>query len=114
MLKTITGAKHAIATSSGTTTLHWLWWCGSWGRDGSDDASSSFVATANAISYCRAVPHFVDISPKTLGIDLGLCVPAAEIAKVTKKDALTGRRVVLLKLLFLFIHLVIPVNWTQF
>jgi perosamine synthetase len=29
----------------------------------------SFVATANAVSYIRAVPHFIDCDEKTLGID---------------------------------------------
>ena len=30
----------------------------------------TFVATANAISYNSAVPHFVDCEKKTLGIDV--------------------------------------------
>ena len=29
----------------------------------------SFVGTVNAVSYCNAIPHFVDIEEKTLGID---------------------------------------------
>ena len=29
----------------------------------------TFVATANAISYLNAIPHFVDCNEKTLGID---------------------------------------------
>ena len=31
--------------------------------------SLTFVATANAITYCGAIPHFVDSETKTLGID---------------------------------------------
>ena len=30
--------------------------------------SFSFVATANAIRYCGAIPHFVDIDTDTLGV----------------------------------------------
>ncbi|MFA6601138.1 MAG: LegC family aminotransferase, partial [Candidatus Omnitrophota bacterium] len=29
----------------------------------------TFVATANAVTYCHAVPHFVDSEEKTLGVD---------------------------------------------
>ncbi|KAA2302058.1 aminotransferase DegT, partial [Clostridioides difficile] len=29
----------------------------------------TFVATANAVSYLGAIPHFVDVSEKTLGVD---------------------------------------------
>jgi len=29
----------------------------------------TFVATANAVSYCGATPHFVDSAPNTLGLD---------------------------------------------
>jgi perosamine synthetase len=29
----------------------------------------TFVATANAVAYCQAVPHFVDSEERTLGID---------------------------------------------
>ena len=28
----------------------------------------SFVATANAVSHIGAIPHFIDIEPKTLGM----------------------------------------------
>ncbi len=31
--------------------------------------SLTFIATANAVSYCGAVPHFVDSEEKTLGVD---------------------------------------------
>ena len=31
--------------------------------------SLSFVATANAVTYSNATPHFVDSAPNTLGID---------------------------------------------
>ncbi|MFD2881211.1 DegT/DnrJ/EryC1/StrS family aminotransferase [Paenibacillus rhizoplanae] len=31
--------------------------------------SLTFIATANAVSYLQAVPHFVDVSEHTLGLD---------------------------------------------
>jgi len=29
----------------------------------------TFVATPNAVSYCDAIPHFVDSEERTLGLD---------------------------------------------
>ena len=29
----------------------------------------TFIATANAVSYLQAIPHFVDVSEQTLGLD---------------------------------------------
>ena len=31
--------------------------------------SLTFIATANAISYLQAIPHFVDVNEETLGVD---------------------------------------------
>jgi dTDP-4-amino-4,6-dideoxygalactose transaminase len=38
--------------------------------------SHSFIATANSIRYCGAIPVFVDIEPDTLNIDPALIEPA--------------------------------------
>ncbi|MEO0475258.1 MAG: LegC family aminotransferase, partial [Planctomycetota bacterium] len=65
-----TGAKHAIAVGTGTAALHVALLMA--GVEPGDEVlcpSLTFVATANAISYCQAVPHFVDIDATTLGID---------------------------------------------
>ena len=35
--------------------------------------SLTFVATANAVSHVGVIPHFVDSSPDTLGIDPEAC-----------------------------------------
>jgi len=32
--------------------------------------SFSFVATANAVKYCGAIPHFIDSEERTLGVDV--------------------------------------------
>ena len=29
----------------------------------------TFIATANAVSYCNAIPHLVDVEHRTLGLD---------------------------------------------
>jgi perosamine synthetase len=64
------GANHACAVSNCTTALH-LALC-AMGLGAGDEVitvSHSFIATANAIRYCGAVPVFVDIDPATFNID---------------------------------------------
>ena len=65
-----TGAKHAVVTVNGTAALHVALLMAGVGPD--DEVlipTLSFVATANAVRYCGAVPHFVDSDERTLGID---------------------------------------------
>ncbi|MFI4861171.1 MAG: LegC family aminotransferase [Phycisphaerales bacterium JB063] len=69
-IKSFTGANHAIATVNGTAALHIaLLMAGVETGDHVLCPSLTFVATANAISYCGATPHFVDVEARTLGID---------------------------------------------
>jgi dTDP-4-amino-4,6-dideoxygalactose transaminase len=75
------GTLHACAVSSCTTALHLaLLAAGVGAGDEVITVSHSFIATANAIRYCGAVPVFVDIAERTFNID------AAEIER-----AITGR-----------------------
>jgi len=65
-----TGAKYAVATSSGTTALHMsLLATGVKPGDKVLTTPFSFVATANAILYCNAFPVFCDVDRKTCNID---------------------------------------------
>src|SRR5205809_7957649 len=63
------GAPHACAVSNCTTALH-LALCalGVGAGDEVITVSHSFIATANAIRYCNAVPVFVDIEPLSLNM----------------------------------------------
>ena len=66
----LTGAKFAVAVVNGTAALHIaLKLAGVLPGDEVLIPSLSFVATANAVTYCGANPHFVDSEEKTLGID---------------------------------------------
>ena len=70
-----TGAKYAVATSSGTSALHISLLLA--GVDENSEVITqplTFVATCNTISYCNANPIFVDVERSTMG----LCPSALE------------------------------------
>jgi dTDP-4-amino-4,6-dideoxygalactose transaminase len=64
------GVKHCVALSSGTAALH-LGLLGLGVQSGDDviTTPNSFLATAEAITYCGARPVFVDIDPATANLD---------------------------------------------
>ena len=69
-LADFTGAKYAIAVVNGTAALHIALKLG--GVKEKDEVlvpALNFVASANAVTYCGATPHFVDSNTKTLGVD---------------------------------------------
>lgn len=65
-----TGVKRAVATVNGTSALHMcLLLAGVRPGDEVLIPTLTFVATANAVAYCGAVPHFADSETTTLGMD---------------------------------------------
>lgn len=69
-LAAYTGAKYAVAVVNGTAALHvGLLLAGVQAGDEVLVPALTFVATANAVRYCNATPHFVDSNESTLGID---------------------------------------------
>ncbi len=93
-----TGARHAIAVVNGTAALHVaLQLAGVRSGDEVLVPALTFVATANAVTYCGATPHFVDSEKTTLGMAAG---PLREyLSRVTEQRAgqcinrVTGRPV---------------------
>ena len=68
-LEVYTGIKHAVATVNGTAALHLcLELIGLQPYDEVLLPALTFVATANAVCYCKAIPHFVDSTEVTLGL----------------------------------------------
>src|SRR6056300_771890 len=64
-----TGAKYAVATTNGTSALHIsLILAGVRQDDEVITQPLNFVASCNAISYCRARPIFIDVDIDTMGL----------------------------------------------
>ena len=69
-LANFTGAKYAVSLVNGTAALHIaLKLAGVQAGDEVLLPALTFVATANAVAYCDAIPHFVDSEESTFGID---------------------------------------------
>jgi perosamine synthetase len=67
---TYVGANYACAVSNCTTALHLaLLAVGVQPGDEVITVSHSYIATANSIRYCGAIPVFVDIEPQTYNIN---------------------------------------------
>lgn len=69
LLAGLLGSRYSIAVVSGTAALH-LGLLGLGVRE-SDEVlvpSMTFVASVNAIAYCGATPHFVDVEDEVFGV----------------------------------------------
>jgi len=98
MMGKITGAKYAIALVNGTNALHLSLLLAGVEKD--DEVlvqSLTFIATANAISYCNATPNFVDVDKETLGLSPSLLKEYLdEIAEMRDGrcfNKITGKRI---------------------
>jgi len=64
------GAKRVVLTVNGTSALHVCLMLS--GVEANDEVlmpALTFVATANAVAYIGATPHFVDVDDASLGVD---------------------------------------------
>lgn len=93
-----TGVKRAVAVVNGTAALHVCLRLVGVERD--DEVlipTLTFIATANAVSYCGAIPHFVDSEESTLGLaPAKLADYLTDIAEMRPQgcfNKLTGRRI---------------------
>lgn len=101
-LAAYTGAKYAVAVVNGTAALHIaLKLSGVKAEDEVLVPALTFVATANAISYCNAVPHFVESEECCLGIDpvalrsyLNFCTEQRDGLCINKKSGRVIRAIV--------------------
>jgi perosamine synthetase len=93
MLQEFTGATCAVATVNGTAALQvCLELVGVKRGDEVLIPTLTFIATANAVSYRGAIPHFVDSEERTLGVDAKkLDVYLREIAVVRENHCVNRR-----------------------
>jgi perosamine synthetase len=109
-LTRVTGAKRAVAVVNGTAALEICFRLA--GVKPGDEVlcpSLTFVATANAISHCGAVPHFVDVSierfsicPESLRSHLKKIAKLDESGRTVNRE--TGRPISALCLMHCFGH----------
>lgn len=91
-LAALSGTKFAVATMSGTAALHAaLHIIGVAPGDEVIMPALTFVATANAVTYCGAVPHFVDMELATLGLDPQKLKTHLEHVSTRKEGKLVNR-----------------------
>lgn len=108
-LESFTGIAHAVAVSNGTAALDVCFRLA--GVESGDEVLTptlSFVATANAITYRGATPHFVDSEQRTLGVDpIRLETHLQTVAKIdggTCINTRTGRPIRALAIMHVFGH----------
>lgn len=103
------GVRRAIAVVNGTAALHvCLRLVGAGEGDEVLVPALTFVAVANAVTYCGAVPHFVDSEERTLGLDPGkLGEYLGEVGELRPRGCFnrrTGRRIRAVVLMHTFGH----------
>ena len=93
-----TKTKYSVATSSGTSALHLVLRYFNMGKN--DEVllpSLTYVATANAITYCGSTPNFLDVENDSFGIcPTKLLVHLKKISKKKGKytyNKKTGRKI---------------------
>jgi perosamine synthetase len=106
-----TGVRHAIAVVNGTAALHVaLLLAGVTRGDEVLLPALTFIATANAVAYCGATPHFVDSNAEVPGIDVErLAAYLGDIAEVGPdgcRNRCTGARIAAIVPVHIFGHVV--------
>ena len=104
-----TGAKYAVSLINGTSALHLaLKLAGVKAGEEVLVQAFNFIAAANAITYCGATPHFVDIENENLGIDPNKL--QSYLSEISKKNGeqienvITGRCIKALVVMHTFGH----------
>ncbi len=108
-LAEFTGAAYAIATSNGTAALHTCMLLAA--VEPGDEVllpTLTFIATANAVSYVGAIPHFVDSEGISLGVDAAkldeYLREEAQIVDDVCRNRRTGARIRALVVMHVFGH----------
>jgi len=108
-LAAYTGAAHAVAVVNGTAALHiCLILAGVKTNDEVIIPNLTFIATANAVCYCGAIPLLADSEPDRLGLDAvklqSFLSDTAELRDGHCFNKRTGRRIAALMPMHTFGH----------
>ena len=109
-IATTVGTHYAVATTNGTAALHLaLRAIGVAQGDAVVVPSVTFIAPVNAVSYCGAVPVFMDVDPATLCLDVPKTIEYIERACIHRADGVvvdreSGRRVAAVVVVDVFGH----------
>lgn len=108
-LAELCGVPHAVAVMNGTAALHVaLLLAGVRPGDEVLVPALTFVATANAVAFCGAVPHFVDSDLATLGLSPAALADWLEATGERRDGACfnrrTGRRIAAVVPMHVFGH----------
>ncbi|MDP3803012.1 LegC family aminotransferase [Brevundimonas sp.] len=91
-LEQVTGVSHAVAASTGTAALHiCMKLAGVVRGDEVLVPALTFVATANAVTYEGATPHFVDADMECLGVDPDALEAHLQATAVVEGDVCRNR-----------------------
>ena len=108
-LAALCGTDHAFATSTGTAALHLA--LAALDIGAGDEVivpALSFVATANAVVYTGAVPHFADADEWTMGLDPRALAKHMKAACTMEggicRNRATGRRIAAIVVMHAFGH----------
>ena len=107
------GTAHAVVTVNGTAALHIALILADVQPD--DEVlvpALTFIATANAVSYCGAVPHFIESCVEDFGVDVQKLDHYLEKISVIQDgnciNKATGRKIAAMVPMHVFGH---PVEW---
>jgi len=108
-LAAFTGVEYAIATVNGTAALHTCFMVAD--VEAGDEVlvpTLTFVATANAVQYCGAIPHFVDADLMTMAVSAQKLADYLAQITIIKNDVCynreTNRRIKALCVTHIFGH----------
>ena len=114
-IKRITKSKFVVLTNSGTSALHIS--CLLSGINSAHEVlipAFTFVASPNAVIYCNASPHFVEIESENFGIDFEKLRKYLKKISIKKKGKLINKKTKKIIKAIMIVHPIgYPINYDE-
>ncbi len=114
-IKRITKSKFVVLTNSGTSALHIS--CLLSGINSAHEVlipAFTFVASPNAVIYCNASPHFVEIESENFGIDFEKLRNYLKKISIKKKGKLINKKTKKIIKAIMIVHPIgYPINYDE-